>query len=61
MLSLPKEKKWLIYCSQKGSAGGLGGLGGGLGGRHGGGAGGLETQPEPYIEKVNALAMVSRL
>ena len=45
MLSLPNEKKWQIYCSQKGPA-------------EGGGGSALGTQPEPYIEKVNALAMV---
>jgi hypothetical protein len=47
MLGLPKEKKWQIYCSQRGSGSGSGD-----------GRGRLETQPEPYIEKVNALCMV---
>ena len=51
----------------EGEEGGLGGPGGnGPGGRgrgrlpgRGGTRSALDTQPEPYIEKVNALAMVS--
>ena len=49
MLGLPNEKKWQIYCSQRGAAD--------CPGQPRSSA--LDTQPEPYIEKVNALAMVS--
>ena len=61
MLGLPNEKKWQIYCSQRGTADDGGGGGGGGPGsrRHGNPRSALDTQPEPYIEKVNALAMVS--
>ena len=41
MLSLPKEKKWLIYCSQKGTLGS---------------DTGLSNDPEYYIEIVNKLS-----
>ena len=41
MLSLPKEKKWQIYCSQKGSLGN---------------ETGLSNDPESYIENVNHLS-----
>ena len=41
MLSLPKEKKWQIYCSQKGSLGN---------------DTGLSNDPEFYIEIVNRLS-----
>ena len=41
MLSLPKEKKWQIYCSQKGSLGN---------------ETGLSNDPESYIEKVTVLS-----
>jgi hypothetical protein len=41
MLSLPKEKKWQIYCSQKGSLGS---------------DTGLSNDPEFYIEQVTTLA-----
>ena len=41
MLSLPQEKKWQIYCSQKGSLGS---------------DTGLSNDPEFYIEKVNGLS-----
>ena len=57
MLGLPNEKKWQIYCSQRGTADDGGG--GGPSRRHGNPRSALDTQPEPYIEKVNALAMVS--
>ena len=79
MLSLPNEKKWQIYCSQRllqeanGGGGGGGGLDGRGGGGRGGGAGGRASaangmgrglkrdisDPEFYIEKIKALAMVS--
>ena len=45
MLGLPNEKKWQIYCSQKGS--------------QPGGETNLSNDPEVYIEKVQALSMVS--
>ena len=41
MLSLPKEKKWQIYCSQKGALGN---------------ETGLSNDPESYIENVNHLS-----
>ena len=41
MLSLPKEKKWQIYCSQKGSLGN---------------ETGLSNDPESYIQQVNFLS-----
>lgn len=41
MLSLPKEKKWQIYCSQKGTLGS---------------DTGLSNNPEVYIEKVTNLS-----
>lgn len=49
MMSLPNEKKWQLYCSQKGI---------GLETRSGSSSTGLSNDPETYIEKVSSLALL---
>ena len=48
MLSLPKEKKWQIYCSKRSGA------------NNATASTNLISDPEFYIEKVKALSMVSQ-
>ena len=53
MMSLPDEKKWQLYCSQKNRAG----IGDGSGAGPGGGPGGPGyDDPETYVEAVRMFA-----